>query len=81
MTQNPLAATAVLATMADAIPMHEPNDTTSDVSASYEIVALFIHACMKNLGFTLLGFDEDKHDGTAISNTTLYQLLLTFCDL
>jgi hypothetical protein len=63
MPHNPLSPPAVLASMADAIPTHAPDDTTSDVSASYEVVALFVHACMKNSGFVLLGFDEDKHEG------------------
>lgn len=60
---NPLAPTEVLAAMADAIPTHAVEDTTSDVSASYEVIALFVHACMSILGFRLLGFDEDKCDG------------------
>ncbi|GAP92315.1 putative PI31 proteasome regulator [Rosellinia necatrix] len=50
----------VLQSMADALPTHEPNDTTSDLSSSHEALALFTHACMVSHDFRLLGFDEDK---------------------
>ncbi|KAI0413755.1 PI31 proteasome regulator N-terminal-domain-containing protein [Xylaria grammica] len=60
MTTNPLRPSAILRSMADALSIHEPNDTTSDLSSSHEALALFTHACMISLGFRLLGFDEDK---------------------
>ncbi|KAI0193137.1 PI31 proteasome regulator N-terminal-domain-containing protein [Astrocystis sublimbata] len=60
MSTNPLSPSAILQSMADALPTHEPNDTTSDLSSSHEALALFTHGCMVTLGFRLLGFDEDK---------------------
>ncbi|KAK3898957.1 PI31 proteasome regulator N-terminal-domain-containing protein, partial [Staphylotrichum tortipilum] len=60
MTRDPLSPAAVLEGMADALPTHEQGDTTSDLSSSLDCVALFVHACMVNLGFRLLGFNEDQ---------------------
>ncbi|SPQ25450.1 d2c28030-a8b5-4055-99a4-69b6d4a29c2e [Thermothielavioides terrestris] len=60
MTSDPLAPAAVLEGMASALPTHEPGDGTSDLSSSLDCIALFVHACMINLGFRLLGFDEDQ---------------------
>ena len=67
MAPDPLRPEAVLQAMADALPTPEPGDTTPALSSSYEALALFVHACMTNLGFRLLGFDEDKPIGTAPS--------------
>ncbi|KAI1266094.1 PI31 proteasome regulator N-terminal-domain-containing protein [Xylariaceae sp. FL1019] len=62
MAPNPLSSSTVLQSMADALPTHEPSDATSDLASSHEALALFVHGCMANLGFRLLGFDEDKPD-------------------
>jgi hypothetical protein len=63
MASNPLNPAAVLDAMANALPTHEKDDTTSDMSSSLDCVALFVHACMINLGFRLLGFNEDQKIG------------------
>lgn len=64
MANNPLSPQKILQGMADALPTHEKDDTTSDMSSSAEAIALFTHACMINLGFRLLGFNEDQKMGT-----------------
>ena len=46
--------------MADALPTHTRDDTNSDISSSYEAIALFAHACMTAVGFRLLGFGEGQ---------------------
>ncbi len=65
MVNSPVGAGAILQAMADALPTPEDGDTTSALSSSYEALGLFVHACMANLGFRLLGFDEDKKIGTS----------------
>jgi hypothetical protein len=60
MTSNPLSPSALLQGMAEALPTHPQGSTNSDLSSSYEALALFAHACMASLSFRLLGFDEDK---------------------
>lgn len=65
MTSDPLSPAAVLEAMAAALPTHEKDDTTSDLSSSLDCVALFSHACMINLGFRLLGFNEDQKIGAS----------------
>ncbi|KAH8900211.1 hypothetical protein GQ53DRAFT_676483 [Thozetella sp. PMI_491] len=57
---NPLTSSSVLRGMAQALPTHDKADTTSDLSSSFEAVALFTHSCFSNLGFRLLGFNEDQ---------------------
>jgi PI31 proteasome regulator len=57
---TPLAPQAILQRMADALPTHPKDDPSSDLSSSYEVIALASHACMSSLGFRLLGFDEEK---------------------
>ncbi|SPN99885.1 uncharacterized protein DNG_02737 [Cephalotrichum gorgonifer] len=57
---SPLSIDAILQGMADAIPSHPKGDTSSDLSTSYEVLALLIHSYMTALKFRLLGFDEDK---------------------
>ncbi|KAL2108937.1 hypothetical protein VUR80DRAFT_3167 [Thermomyces stellatus] len=57
---GPLTIDAILQGMADAIPTHPKGDQGSDLSSSYEVLALLIHAYMTALKFRLLGFDEDK---------------------
>ena len=64
MTSDPLNSAAVLEGMANALPTHEKDDTTSDLSSSLDCIALFVHACMVNLGFRLLGFNEDNKNGS-----------------
>jgi len=46
--------------MTDALPTHKKEDTDSDLSSSYEAIALFSHACMIAVGFRLLGFSENQ---------------------
>ncbi|EFQ34724.1 PI31 proteasome regulator [Colletotrichum graminicola] len=57
---NPLTPQSILQLMADALPTHPKDDTTSDISSGYELPALLAHACMVSLKFRLLGFDEEK---------------------
>ncbi|KAK4159215.1 PI31 proteasome regulator N-terminal-domain-containing protein [Cladorrhinum sp. PSN259] len=61
MAPNPLEPAAVLAVMANALPTHEKDDTTSDLSSSLDAVALATHATLTTLGFRLLGFKEDQN--------------------
>jgi hypothetical protein len=49
--------------MADALPTHVKDDTNSDLSSSYEAIALFCHACMAAVGFRLVGFGEGQKIG------------------
>ncbi|KAL2153663.1 hypothetical protein VTH82DRAFT_4818 [Thermothelomyces myriococcoides] len=56
---DPLGPAAVLKSMADALPLHENNDTAADLKNPLDAISLFVHACMANLDFRLLGFDED----------------------
>ncbi|RKL05037.1 hypothetical protein BFJ71_g3276 [Fusarium oxysporum] len=58
---EPLSVAAILNGMADALPTHPPNDDSSDLASSYEVIALLIHSYLAALGFKLLGFDEDKN--------------------
>ena len=60
MAGDPLSMESILKHMADALPTHPKDDTTSDVSSSYEAIALFSHACMAAVGFRLLGFGEGQ---------------------
>ena len=60
---GPLNTDAILRGMADAIPTHSKDDPGSDLSSSYEVLALLIHSYMTALKFRLLGFDEDKRTG------------------
>jgi len=53
--------------MADSLPTHTKDDTNSDMSSSYEAIALFSHACMTAVGFRLLGFGEDQKIGKSAS--------------
>ena len=59
MLASPLLPAAITQSMVDALPVHAPGDTTSDLSSSYEAIALFCHACMVNLGFRLEGLTQD----------------------
>lgn len=63
MASNPLSLPNIMQGMADALPTHEKGDTTSDLSSSAEAIALFAHACMVNLGFRLVSFNEDQKIG------------------
>ncbi|KAK4237356.1 PI31 proteasome regulator N-terminal-domain-containing protein [Achaetomium macrosporum] len=69
MTRDPLGPAAVAEAMANALPTHDKDDTTSDLSSSLDCVALFVHACMANLGFRLLGFNEDRKIETECART------------
>jgi len=46
--------------MANALPTHPKDDTNSDISSSYEAIALFSHACMIAVGFRLVGYGEGQ---------------------
>ena len=63
---GPLNTDAILQGMADAIPTHPEDDPGSDLSSSYEVLALLIHSYMTALKFRLLGFDEDKRIGAVL---------------
>lgn len=60
MANNPLGVESILKYMADALPAHAKGDTNSDISSSYEAIALFAHACMTAVGYRLLGFGEGQ---------------------
>jgi hypothetical protein len=60
MANNPLSTDSILKHMAEALPTHAKGDTNSDISSSYEAIALFSHACMTAVGFRLLGFGEGQ---------------------
>lgn len=63
MSNNPLSPDSILNHMAEALPTHNKGDTDSDMSSSYEAIALFSHACMIAVGFRLLGFGEGQKNG------------------
>lgn len=63
MASDPLSVDSILKHMADALPTHPKDDSTSDLSSSYEAIALFCHACMTSVGFRLLGFGEGQKMG------------------
>ncbi|KAI9641750.1 hypothetical protein NHQ30_009606 [Ciborinia camelliae] len=63
MANNPLSLDSILKRMAEALPTHQKEDTDSDISSSYEAIALFSHACMIAVGFRLLGFGEGQKNG------------------
>jgi hypothetical protein len=63
MASDPLSVESILKHMAEALPTHAKNDTNSDLSSSYEAIALFAHACMTAVGFRLLGFGENQKTG------------------
>jgi len=64
MPTHALSTDSLLKHMADALPTHPKDDTGSDMSSSYEAIALFSHACMAAVGFRLLGLGEDKRIGS-----------------
>jgi hypothetical protein len=66
MASNPLDKDSILEAMAQALPTHEKDDTTSDLSSSLEALSLFTHACMTCLNFRLLGFNEDQKIGKSL---------------
>jgi len=74
MAPNPLNPAAILDRMADALPTHEKDDTTSDLSGSLDAVALMTHAAMAALDFRLVGFNEDQKIG--ISSHSLPKLTI-----
>lgn len=47
--------------MADALPSHVKDDTTSYLSSTLDALSLFAHAAMVCHGFRLLGFNEDQN--------------------
>ena len=65
MPMEPLGPAAVLQSMANALPIHQRGDATSDMSTSLDVIALLVHACMVNLGFKLVGFNNDRNIGAS----------------
>ncbi len=63
MASDPLSPESIVKHMAEALPTHAKDDTNSDISSSYEAIALFSHACMIAVGFRLLGFGEEQKMG------------------
>ncbi|POS86291.1 hypothetical protein EPUL_001916 [Erysiphe pulchra] len=55
-----LTTESILRHLANALPTHAKDDTSSDLSSSYEAIAIFCHACMIASGFRLLGFREGQ---------------------
>ncbi|KAB5576391.1 PI31 proteasome regulator N-terminal-domain-containing protein [Coniochaeta sp. 2T2.1] len=47
--------------MADALPTHAVDDTTSDLSSTLDALSLFAHAIMASRNFRLIGFNEDNN--------------------
>ncbi|OIW32589.1 hypothetical protein CONLIGDRAFT_642291 [Coniochaeta ligniaria NRRL 30616] len=47
--------------MADALPSHARDDTTSDLSSTLDALSLFAHAAMATRNFRLVGFNEDQN--------------------
>jgi hypothetical protein len=66
MASDPLSVDNILNHMAEALPTHAKDDTNSDVSSSYEAIALFCHACMTAVGFRLVGFGENQNNGRSL---------------
>ncbi|KAH8594544.1 PI31 proteasome regulator N-terminal-domain-containing protein [Bisporella sp. PMI_857] len=66
---NPLSAESLLKHIADALPTHKKDDTSSDFSSSYEALALFAHGCMTAVGFRLLGFGEGRKIESELAGT------------
>ncbi|KAK0641686.1 PI31 proteasome regulator N-terminal-domain-containing protein [Cercophora newfieldiana] len=56
---NPLSPASIVEHMVEALPTHEKDDTTSDLSSSLDVVALCIHAAMVSLDFKLVNLNED----------------------
>jgi len=66
---NPLSAENLLNKMAESLPTHKKDDTSSDFGSSYEALALFSHACMVGVGFRLLGFGEGQKIESELKET------------
>lgn len=47
--------------MAEALPTHQKDDTTSDLSSTLDAISLFAHAAMVARNFRLIGFSEDQN--------------------
>jgi hypothetical protein len=77
MASNPLSVDSILSQMADALPTHQKDDTNSDLSSSYEAIALFCHACMVAVGFRLVGFGEGQKMGWYSYPFSLSQLTIS----
>lgn len=68
MASDALSVDKILANMAEALPTHKADDTNSDISSSYEAIALFTHACMVGVGFRLVGFSEGQKTGRSLDS-------------
>lgn len=62
-----LSTNAILQGMADALPSHRKGYDGSDLSSSYEVIALVVHSYLTALGFKLYGFNEGTHLRTPLS--------------
>lgn len=77
MASDPLSAASILKHMAEALPTHEKGDTTSDLSSSYEAIALLGHACMTAVGFRILGFSEGQKIGMSSPLSSVFPSIFT----
>ncbi|TQW00502.1 hypothetical protein V2A60_001581 [Cordyceps javanica] len=55
-----LSTTAILEGMAKALSTHTQGDDSSDLASSYEAIGLLVHSYLTELGFKLIGFQEDR---------------------
>ncbi|PHH51295.1 hypothetical protein CFIMG_005188RA [Ceratocystis fimbriata CBS 114723] len=60
---------AVLEAMAAALPAHKKDDETSDMSSSYEVIALLMHAYLTTLGFRLIGLNKNDLNARQYDST------------
>jgi len=75
MASDPLSVDSLLTHMADALPTRTKDQTDSDISSSYEAIALFCHACMVAVGFRLVGFGEGQKIGRLLQGLCRNSLL------
>jgi hypothetical protein len=80
MASNPLSTESILKHMADALPTHAKDDTNSDLSSSYEAIALFVHACMTAVGFRLIGYDEGQKTGKPLNAAPAFAALIPIAE-
>lgn len=72
-----LSTNVILQGMADALPSHRKDYDGSDLSSSYEVIALVVHSYLTALGFKLYGFNEGTHLRTSLSPEPTPLLLLS----
>lgn len=69
MSKDGQAPPDLVKAMADALPSHAKDDTTSDLSSTLDALSLFAHAAMVSHGFRLLGFNEDQNIEAEVKRT------------